>query len=135
MPQLGSLVINDGLATPVAHTFVPVAIRDDVALWTDRSPGVPVGFNTASASLGYNKSTRAYKYTVKMTAPTLETLGNSSTGFTPPATKAYECGVSIQFWLPERATLQNRKDILAYAKNMLASAVVTAGVQDLEAVY
>jgi hypothetical protein len=42
----------------------------------------------------------------------------------------------MDFVLPERSTLAQRKDLLAFAKNYLANAsVITAAVENFETVY
>jgi hypothetical protein len=67
--------------------------------------------------------------------PVLETVGTADNGIPPPPTIAYVMKANLEFLLPERSTKQNRQDILAYAKNLLAAAVVTSVVQDLETVW
>jgi hypothetical protein len=39
------------------------------------------------------------------------------------------------FFLPERSTLQDRKHILAYVKNLLANSLVTSLVETQETIY
>lgn len=51
MPAIASLTINDGLASPVAHTFAPVSVTGTKAKWADRSPTIPAGFRTISHEL------------------------------------------------------------------------------------
>jgi hypothetical protein len=73
---------------------------------------------------------------VAVALPVLEvTSPSTGTGIQPAPTVAYILRFNGEFILPERADLQGRKHILAYAKNTLAHALVTALVQDLEAVY
>lgn len=132
MAAIGNIVINDGATTPVAHTFSPVGINsDNVAFWDDRSPAYPVGFNSLSASLrkpSNGSATKNYKAQLKLVLPTLEV------GATVP-TKAYDCLVNIEFVMPQQASLQNRKDLLALTKNALAHATVTSMIENLENVY
>jgi len=132
MSAIGNIVINDGAATPVAHTFSPVGINAaNVASWKDRSPAYPVGYNSLSLLLREpvnGSASRNYKMSLKLVLPTIDT----STG-TP--VKVYDAFASAEFVIPEQATLQNRKDLLALLKNALANAAITAAVQDLENVY
>lgn len=137
MPAIGTITINDGAATPVAHNFTPSGISGDVAKYDDRSGGISVGFPRITiSSAAPSKTSRLYKARVKVVLPVLENIaGTSSNGFTPAPVKAYDLTADMTFILPERSTQQNRKDLLAFAKNLLANAVVTSVVQDNEVVY
>jgi len=137
MPAIGNIVINDGAATPVAHTFAPVAVNGDLASYADRSGGISVGYPTITASLAApSKTSRLYKARIKVVMPVLETISNSTmSGIAPAPTKAYDITADMTFLMPERSTLQDRKNILAFAKNLLANAVVTALVENNETVY
>lgn len=137
MAAIAPLVLLDGQTTPVSHTFAPVNIMNDVARWADRAGGISVGFPEVTHSLrGPTKGSRAYKLQTKVVMPVLEVSApGTSTGFQPAPTKAYDLIASVEIIMPERSTLAQRKDILAYCKNVLASAVVTAAVADFESVY
>lgn len=141
MPVLANVVINDGATTPVAHTFSPSnPDQNGTNYWYDRSSGIAIGFPEISQSLRVpapngkvSSSDRVYRAKVKMVLPVMEvTSPATGTGIQPAPTKAYELVFNGEFILPERSTLENRKDILAYAKNMLAHATVTALVLNLE---
>lgn len=146
MAALANIIINDGQATPVAHTFSPSGPdKNGVSYLADRSGGIPLGYPTMSLDLREplvakpgqaSSSNRIYKVTLGIIVPTLETAtGSTSGGYAPVPQLAYETAVRIEFRLPERSALQSRKDILAYAKNLLGHATVVSMVQDLEAVY
>lgn len=146
MPALANIVINDGATTPVAHTFTPSGPDKNGVNWLfDRSGGIAIGFPAISIDLREplparngqeSLAARVYKATVKIVFPTLEvTSASTGTGIQPAPTKAYDTVVRMEFTLPERSTLQNRKDILAFAKNALAHATVASLVQDLESLY
>lgn len=137
MPAIGNIVINDGASTPVAHTFAPVTILGTMASYADRSSGISVGYPTITASLtAPSKTSRLYKARLKVVFPVLETISNSTmSGIAPAPTKAYDLTADMTFLMPERSTLQDRKDILALAKNLLANAVTTALVENNETIY
>lgn len=139
MSAIANVVINDGQATPVSHTFAPVTIdAQGVAKWADRSGGISVGFPTLSYSLkNPTGNSKSYKLTAKVMLPVLEqTSPSTATGIQPAPTVAYNLLANIEMVLPERSTAQDRKNLLAYVKNYLANAtVVTAGVENYEAVY
>lgn len=142
MPALASLVVNDGQATPVAHTFTPLSIdTNGVATFVDRVSGIPIGFakfdlslrNPPSAQAGQNSTGRVYKVTMRLFVPTLEqTSASTSTGIQPAPTKAFDHVANLQFFLPERGTTQNRADLLALISNLLSDAAVKAVITDLE---
>ncbi len=131
MPAIGTVTINDGQSTPVAHNFNPVDIENATARWADRSTGTPTAYIGMSATQkDPSGSSRNFRQSFTLTLPTIAT--DPSTGKNYVARTA-RCEIS--FVLPETSVLQERKDILAYAKNMLANAMVTSVVQDLEHVY
>lgn len=146
MPALAAITINDGQATPVAHTFNPSGPdKNGVNYLYDRSGGIAIGFPAISIDLREPKpvpagaasvANRVYRATVKVVLPVLEvTSASTGTGIQPAPTKAYDLIARSEFVLPERSTLANRKDILAFVKNLLATATVTSLVQDLESIY
>jgi hypothetical protein len=138
MAQIGNIVINDGQATPVAHTFNPVNIdAAGVARWADRVNGIAVGFPLMSLSLrNPTQGSRSYKMTLKISVPTLEvTAPQSGSGFVPAPTKAYDVLATVDIVMPERSTKLERQNVLAFLKNGLANAVVTNAVENFETVY
>lgn len=137
MSAVANVVINDGQATPVAHTFQPARVAPELVMYQDRSPAVAVGFNILTVGTRYaSNQNNGQKVTLKIVAPTLAvTAPTTGTGIQPNPTVAYTCLCSMEFVLPSVSTLQNRKDILAFAKNLLASTVVQDAVQDLNPPY
>lgn len=139
MPAIGNVVINDGATTPVAHTFAPAGIEGITASYADRSGGIPVGYYSLDVSLrkpSPKSLEKMYKATFRVKTPILEaTSPSTSTGIQPAPTVGYNPLAEVSFWLPERSSLQNRKDLRAFVKNLLADAVVTALVENLESVY
>ena len=144
MTAIAALTLADGQATPVNKTFSPVTIDSaGVAKWADRSGGIAIGFNTVSMRLRtpvtsgrISSADRVYRLNLKVVTPVLEvTSASTGTGIQPAPTKAYEPYANIELVLPERSTLQQRKDLLAYAKNLLSNAVVTQGVENFEQIY
>lgn len=140
MAQRANIVINDGQTTPVAHTFNPNSGDGNVPgtsmiSYEDRSGGISVGFPTVMfITRKPNKQLRNTKVTLIVKRPVLEVLSNSTvSGIMPAPTVAYEVTFRAEFTLPERSDLAARKDILAYARNLLANAAVTSAIQDLEA--
>nr|QDH91443.1 MAG: hypothetical protein H1Rhizo277660_000002 [Leviviridae sp.] len=139
MTAIAALALADGQSTPVSHTFSPVNIdQTGVAKWADRSSGIALGFPTVTFSMRQpTKASRVYRVTAKVNLPVLEqTSASTATGIQPAPTKAYDLLCNMEFILPERSTLAQRNDLLAYVKNYLAStAVLPPAIQNFEAVY
>lgn len=138
MAAIATLSLLDGQPTPVSHSFAPVTIdRAGVAHFADRSGGIALGYPYITLLVRQpTKASRTTKVTGKVMVPVLEvTSPSTATGIQPQPTKAFDELFSFDFVLPERSTAAQRKDILAYAKNLLAHAVVTNAVVDGEAIY
>lgn len=137
MTAIAAVTINNGAATPVAKTFNPVANRDGVARWADRSGGIAIGFPVLSFSLREPKAgSRNYKLVAKVVLPVLEqTSPSTATGIQPAPTKAYDLIANIELVMPERSTLADRNDLIAFTRNFLANtSVITPAVQTFEQV-
>jgi hypothetical protein len=140
MAQLAAITLNDGEATPVAHTFNPVGIKDGgVAFWADRSGGIALGYPVVSMSLREpkGKGPRNFRLTAKVVLPVLEqTSASTASGIQPGPTKAFDLIANVDMVLPERSTLAQRKDLAAFMKNFLANATfVTAAIESQETVF
>ncbi len=139
MPAFGNVVILDGKSTPVSHTFAPDA-RDTngVALYADCSPGVAAGFWTLSINrrAPVNNGQQVYKVSAKLRLPTLAvTSPSTGTGIQPAPTVAYAMEAHVEFLIPAQGTLAERKDVLALAKNLLATSTMSSVIENLEAIY
>lgn len=145
MPTASSIVINDGQAVPVAHTFAYVPMPENVAGYEDRAGAVVVGYNRITMSLTRPRNqqlkgmaqpaNRNYRARIKIDVPTLETVGTNDAGITPPPSVAYRTIADLTITIPERSTLANRKDALAYIKNVLSNAQAVALIHDLDPPY
>jgi hypothetical protein len=146
MAAVAPIVVNDGQATPVAHTFTPAGPdRNGVQYYKDVSGGIAIGFPQITIDLreprpagpsGASVSSRVYRATVKVVLPILENnVVNSWSGILPSPTKSYDLVFRGEFLLPERSQLAGRKDLFAFVKNLMADTVMTKLIQDLENVY
>lgn len=138
MAQIAALTVNDGQATPVAHTFSvqkagnQPSANTTLSAWEDRSSGYVVGYNRISIMGRFpDKHNRSTKTVIKITAPVMETVSNNTvSGIAPAPTVSYTPLATIEFVCPERSSLASRKDLLAYVRNFLGNAVVSNAVQD-----
>ena len=134
MPSATTLVLADAQATPVNHSFLPIGVdpKTGTLTYVDQSASSAIGFwritadmkQPSAASAGQSSVNRSYRVKIGLHEPVLETLSNNSAGIVPAPTVAYVPRAFAEFVLPERATLQNRKDI----RKMLALALATADV-------
>lgn len=131
MATFANIVINDGQATPVAHTFSVKTNDQRVSIYEDRSGGIAVGYGRIRITTSDSDVIRRVKANIAI--PTLEAVsGANPAGFTPAAQVAYTTQFNGEFLIPQRATLQEKKNIFAYAKNALALALFGSLVQDGE---
>lgn len=144
MPAFAAITINDGKATPVSHTFNPQS-EEPANVWNhvDSSPSSAIGFNWLKLSLsqptspvqGESSLNRVYRAKMSLALPLLETLGTSDSGLTPPPTLAAVMRANVEYIIPERVALADRKDLNALAKNALAASVWTSMAEQLQAIY
>lgn len=139
MAARANVVLSDGQSTPVSHTFSPNSGDGNVAgvstiEYEDRSGGIDVGFpRIAISTRKPDRKNKNRKVTFMVKRPVLENVSNSTvSGIAPAPTVAYDVVFRGEFIIPERSTIDVRKDALAYVKNLLANAVTTSAIQDLE---
>lgn len=141
MASQANLTINDGQATPVAHTFYTngagwsESLKGILAKWVDRSAAAAVGYWKVSMLFKEPNGRQQKNFVVscKSEVPVLENVSNSTvSGIAPAPTISYNPVSTTVFTIPERSTLAARKDQLAVHRNFLANAVITSAVQDLE---
>lgn len=79
---------------------------------------------------------RSYKCVYTIDVPTMEsTSAATGTGIAPAPTVAYVHSSRTEFMLPERGTLANRNDLLAYCVNGLLHGTIRGAIQNLEGFF
>lgn len=141
MATLVNIVLADALATPVNHTFIPLGADEKGVQWlVDQSQSNAVGYWRISISTsaplppkaGESSQGRTFRIKVALHEPILETNGDSSaSGILPAPTVAYIPRSFTEFVVPERATLQNRKDLWKMTQLLMANAQVQTAVESL----
>lgn len=131
MPQQSNIVINDGKATPVAHTFVPQGVTKSLktlfARWIERS--------TTLAKIAWAQITEQHtepngagveKMRFILTLPVLETVVSTGTpsGYVAPEKVAYSPWGELIYHMPERATPDQLKDLATMVANLASSTFV-----------
>lgn len=128
MPQLNTITINDGAATPVAHSFAPVTTDGFLARLKERVGAIAAAFAELSIAVREplkGQTDKVYRITEKLRVPVAVTVsGVTSIDHTN--------SVSIEFLISEKATAQERKDIRVLAYNLLGHAATIAAVESLE---
>lgn len=140
MPAVSAIVINDGKATPVAHTFEPARTSADMATYEDRVATQYIGYNKLMLMLkrptGPSKvANRNLQAVIRIETPVLETLGTSDSGITPAPTLSYRPMVEVVFTLPERSLEQERKDLRFYLYNALGNPQVIGLIEKFSVPY
>jgi hypothetical protein len=138
MAAIGNLTLTDAAATPVNHTFSPHPdIMSNLSRWADRSGGIALGYPMATLMFRMpSKASRTFKVVAKLVTPVLEvTSPTTTTGIQPGPTLSFNLLATAEYVLPERSTLQQRKDLNAMFKDYLSDAVITAAVETFEPVW
>lgn len=129
MPAFADIVINDGATTPVAKTFSVKKTVGTLSMWEERSSGIPVAYTKLQSETKDSDTVRRVKLAIAL--PVLETVsGVNAQGYTPAASVAFTVRANVEYILPQRCSLQNRKDINAFIKNALAHATFQTVIQD-----
>lgn len=135
MAQIADIVINDGAAPTVAHTFKPVATSPR-AMYREGISNLPlVGQGQLMIGTGV-PGAALQRVKVTLALPALETAtGQNSDGYTAAPKVAYTNTVQIEFLLPSRGTAQQRKDLRVMLANCLLNAQVVDAVDNLNVPY
>jgi hypothetical protein len=110
-----------------------------MAMFEDRvvNDGAPVGFYQIQTSLSPASKGRAtYRLDLKLATPVMEVLSNASlTGYDPKPAVAYVPMFQGTFVLPERSTLQERKNLRKMVYELLNNALIVSAAEDLDFPY
>jgi hypothetical protein len=129
MPAIATLSINDGQATPVAHSFAVNTTDGSSARWLEKTAGQSLGYYPLAMSVRMAKTaTAADVVEVTLSKPTLQTVNGIST-------VAYKSSASVKFNFSQQETDQGKKDLVAYVTNFLANATVKAAIPALDPFY
>lgn len=126
MAQQADIVINDGQATPVAHTFVAKRIDGKgIAHWADIASGISLAYIRLSLLVKEMvSSVGQHRVSIKFSIPKMDTS-------VTPNVLAYVNTADVVFLFDVRATEQERKDAVAYVKNCLGITAISDGCTKL----
>jgi hypothetical protein len=132
MAAATTVSINDGQATPVAHSFVPARKNGNIVTWEERTTAhTPLGFFTISMSQSpATASSPVQRSKVQLVVP-LESQ-DADTGI-----YSYDkvMRANIEVILPTTAVDAERDDMSAYVRNLAAHAVFRSMLEDSDPAY
>lgn len=128
-----NITINNGATTPVAKTFTFAMQNGLLFAYHEMSGGIYEGFGRLTISVRPASSNNmGHRVNWKLDVPRLATTAPASgTGVQPNPVAAYVSVAKGEFMIPKAADLDNRKDLLAYVKNLMATTVMQSLVHDL----
>lgn len=129
MSEAVNLTVNDGASTPVEVTFTPEMVSGGNATFRDGRLGVSNLMPRISNGTSLSSTSRpTNRVTHRVSLPVTKTVdGQDVLDFILRA--------EATFVLPERATTQNRKDLLAYFVNSLNEDLIKATVVDVSPIW
>lgn len=130
---MNNIVIKDGQAAPADHIFTPYQPQQGStpAVWYERSGTSPLGWRRITLSVD-TQVKGISKVRIVISDPVLANLSQGCCVDQNTPAVSYTDFANIQFNLPYSATDANRKDILAYAKNILTNASIVDAVVSLQ---
>lgn len=131
MPQLQKLVLTDRMATPVAHTFTPVDIQQNVGTVSERT-GSPVADPVFSIS--NRRSGDNYRVTIKMSVPVVQTETVNGVDRPVVVRSSY---VQATFTFSKDSTEEERNNVVGMFADSLGKdkVLVNDTLVNLEGVY
>lgn len=152
MPAIGSIYVHSGLVGDEAVMVLTgltnsATVATDGVLGPDSSPapGVTkwVDRRDSIASLYPSltfamrppvRQSRFFRAHARFALPVGESnLGPASNGITPGPTKAYELLASLDFQIPERSTLTDRRKFLSYIVGLLVKELKASDLSPVQA--
>lgn len=126
MTAFSDLTLADGQATPINRTFKATALIDGKWTWMYQPAGsTPIGYVTLKSTTTFSKDPNGittHKFSCRV--PFVET----PEGEAPRV--PYYCEIDVNVKTSGRSTAQERKDLLAYVHNFLASSRASEIVVD-----
>lgn len=130
MPQLASITLTDGKASPASHVFAPVTTNGSDARLANRAATIPQGFEALELKVRDpgNSKTAAYTVSGSLNLPVVQTVDGSEQ-------VVRNSKFEFTFRLSQASTAQDRKDILALAASLFGNATMKSVVENVEPLY
>lgn len=127
MPAFQNIVLADGQTTPANHTFVPVSLNENQAVWYDRALSVQASQPYMTAKLTAAKGqTGVSRVNVSLAVPLYDNVNGKLVNTVRG---------SIELLIPGSSTQAQRDNIAAYIKNLAAHATVQSMIKGPEGIY
>lgn len=132
MAQISQFILADGKTEPAAHVFKPTLPQkgSEPAIWTNAETDTMIG--NRKVTLRVLEKANKFDVEARIQDPILSAIPTTccEPGNIPKV--AYSDMVSISFSLAKSSTETNRKDILAFAVDLLNTSVMVDAVTKLE---
>lgn len=133
MGAMTNLLVKDDAATPVEITFIPITDTPN-PFWRASISGVPFEGQPRVNVTEERVKSGAYKFTLKLEVPVMETLGASGTsaGYVAPPKVAYVNTAIFTVFADARSTTADRANLLKLAVGLAqgASSTTETGILD-----
>jgi len=121
--------------TPVETVLIPVS-AGPVCKWRANTTDVPyIGQQQFSVSQSRDSKAGLTTVTIELVQPVLESVSGSSGGYVAAPKVAFLEKVRMQFFINERTTETNRKDLLSFITAALSATQVKEAVTKLTQPY
>lgn len=128
MAAIVALTLADGQDTPSNHTFDVSTSQEgfnNPAVWYDKTASTFNGYIKISQLVKRTPNGTTTKVSLKIVKPVLDAEGLLKSSSL----------ATLNFVLPDTGSLDDRKDLLAYAVNLLQDASVSDAVHNLNPTY
>lgn len=125
----GPIVINNGAATPVSKSFLPMSVSTAESIFTERSAAFPQAYPRIVAAYSpANGGRKTHRIGLKVDLPVVELVAGVEV-----VTRTLRFDGS--FIIPDTATSSSRADLCAFVTNALGNALVKGLIKDLDPLY
>ena len=127
MPAIANISVND--AVPAAHVFAPVTTDGSLAKLANRNSTTPQGFETMVVEVKAPANSQgAHLVRIGLGDPVEVTVSGV-------VSVDHLSSSEVRFNISQKATLQERKDLLKMTANALANALIVQCVENVEPIY
>lgn len=131
-----NIVLADAQATPVNHTFQPAGLdAKGKYVFVDRSAANAVGnwmIKVDVTQPAPSATNGTFRYRLELHEPVLEVLGDANAGgYVAAPSVAYAPRAFVELVLPDRTTLQNRKDLRKMVGGLVNDAQIASIIENL----
>lgn len=131
MSVRANITLTDAATTPVNRVYNPTEFGSGLFTWRDRTQAITAGQNRLTlVQRAANKQAKSNKISWKLECPVLE-----QTAAYGPYSLAYTNIGSVELVFHDRASQQERKDLLAQLRDLCNEAIVTSQVTDLDFIW